>query len=101
MDKTINITSLFPDLEFLGSRGAGEVIRLQMDKVLNDNNNVIIDFNKIDGVTQSFADEIIGIFVRAFGVTFIKNRIKVINANENIRKILNFVINYSKKHSAA
>lgn len=101
MDNTINIKIFFPDLDFLGSRGAGEIIRLKIDEILLNNQNVILNFDKIEGITQSFADEIIGIQVRANGIQFVKDRINVQNANENIRKMLNFVITYSKKYSAA
>lgn len=101
MDILIDVKSLFPDLEFLGSRGAGEVIRAEMERIFKENNNAIIDFDEVSGITQSFGDEIIGIFVRAFGVSFIKQRVKIVNANNKIKEILNFVIHYSKKYSAA
>jgi len=85
------------DTDFVGSRYAGEIIRNLMDKTFKEKKKVILDFKGISGITQSFGDEIVGIYTREFGTNWVKENIKVKNANEKIRKILNWVVGYSKK----
>jgi len=84
-------------VDFVGSRFAGEEIRKIIDSAISKNKKAILDFENISGITQSFGDEIIGIYIRAFGIDFVKNNIEIINANDKIRTILNSVANYSKK----
>lgn len=87
--------------EFIGSRGAGEIIRNKIDSFLNNNIDcVTVDFIGVDEITQSFGDEIVGIYIRAFGTDFIKSKIKINNANQSIRDTLNFVASYSKVKAA-
>lgn len=82
---------------FIGSREAGEIIRNKMDVLLNQGiESITLDFSGIEEITQSFGDEIIGIYVRAFGINFVKSRIKLNNANQSIKDTLNFVASYSK-----
>ncbi|MEM4134681.1 MAG: STAS-like domain-containing protein [Candidatus Micrarchaeia archaeon] len=83
--------------DFAGSRFTGEEIRDIMKKCFDNGESVILDFQGIEGITQSFGDEIIGIFTRIYGVDFVKNNIKLENANEKIKSILNWVVKYSKK----
>jgi len=84
------------ETDFVGSRYTGEIIRNLMDKAFKEKKKVILDFKGISGITQSFGDEIVGIYTREFGVNWVKENIKVKNANEKIRKILNWVVGYSK-----
>lgn len=83
--------------DFLGSRFSGELIRNLMKEYFDRGEIVTLDFSGIEGITQSFGDEIIGIFVRSFGVDFIKRHVKLENANDKVRGILNWVVKYSKK----
>jgi len=85
----------------LGSRSYGEIIREEIESAVESGNSVIIDFEGIEGITQSFGDEIVGIFVRNHGVDYIKENISIINANDEIRSVLNFVVKYSKKYYSA
>jgi hypothetical protein len=48
-------------------------------------------------VIRLFADEIVGIFARAFGKEWVKENIRVVNANENIRLILNLAVKIALK----
>jgi hypothetical protein len=52
----------------------------------------------VRGITHSFGDEIVGIFARAFGKEWIKRNVRVINANENVRSILNLSVKLALKH---
>lgn len=100
MSIIINIKSEIGGLDFAGSRGSGEIIREKMKPILDDGKDVTLDFTGIESITQSFADEVVGIFVRAFGIKYIKDTLRLNNANDSIKQTLNFVISYSKKKTA-
>ncbi|WP_187648270.1 STAS-like domain-containing protein [Nitrosophilus labii] len=100
MSVVINVKREIGGFDFAGSRGSGEIIRKKIKPILDEGDKVTLDFVGINGITQSFADEIFGIFIRAFGVGYIKDKLLIVNANENIRKIINFVVSYSKKRTA-
>lgn len=100
MGVVINIKNEIGGLDFAGSRGSGEIIREKMKPILDDCESITLDFMGIEGITQSFADEIVGIFVRAFGIDYIKDFLRLNNANDSIKQTLNFVISYSKKKMA-
>lgn len=92
----IKIREIVP-YDFIGSRFAGEEIRNLMKKLFDNGESVILDFEGIEGITQSFGDELVGIFTRIYGVDFVKNNIKLENANEKVKSILNWVVKYSNK----
>ena len=100
MGIVISIKNEIGGLDFAGSRGSGELVREKMKPALDDGVDVTLDFTGIESITQSFADEIVGIFVRAFGIDYIKDSLRLNNANDSIKKTLNFVISYSKKKMA-
>ena len=90
----------FLEGSFAGSRKSGEKVREAIQKNFQKINNqgTTLDFVDIDMITQSFGDEIIGIMTRVHGVEFIKNNIRLVNHNNEIKDILNYVVRYSKKH---
>jgi len=96
----INVKNEIGGFDFAGSRGSGEIIRENIKPILDKNGKVTLDFLGIEGITQSFADEIFGIFVRAFGINYIKYNLLIVNANQSIKDTINFVISYSKKRVA-
>jgi hypothetical protein len=93
----IKLKELFPELDSLTARESGVIVRTVMKKLLEKNVKIILDFEGIELITQGFGDEIIGVFVRRQGVEFIKQNVKLINANDFIRGTLNWVVSYSKK----
>lgn len=93
----IRLKDIFVDCDSLGLRESGLLIRQIIEENLKFNDYVTIDFEGIWLITQGFADEIIGVIVRNKGVDFVKNKIKVVNANDFIRNTLNWVVSYSKK----
>ena len=89
----------FINTDFAGTRVVGEKIRLEIEKSLPLGGGVTLDFVLLDMITQSFADEIIGIFVRVNGAKFVGENIRLVNANKEIIDTINFVIKYSsRKH---
>jgi len=94
----IKLKELFPDCRSLTLRETGFKIREIINEILlKYNQKVVLDFDGIEIITQGFGDEIVGVFVRKNGLDFVKNKIKVINANNFIRGTLNWVVSYSKK----
>ena len=96
-ETVIKLKELFPDCRSLTLRETGFKIREIMNQILKYNQKVVLDFEGIEIITQGFGDEIVGVFVRKNGLDFVKNKIKVINANNFIRGTLNWVVSYSKK----
>jgi hypothetical protein len=94
----IKLKELFPDCRSLTLREIGFEVREIMNEILSKHNGkVVLDFDGIEIITQGFGDEIVGVFVRKNGLDFVKNKIKVVNANNFIRGTLNWVVSYSKK----
>jgi hypothetical protein len=98
MEIIIKLKEIFPGLDFLGARMSGEMIREQMEKALDNGDTVVLDFDGIEDITQGFGDEIVGIFTRAYGKDFIKEKVKAINYSESIKTVLNWVVSYSLKY---
>jgi hypothetical protein len=96
----INIKNETGGFEFVGSRGAGEIIRKKMKKELDNGHSITLDFCGVEQVTQSFIDEFFGIFIRAFGIEYIRGKVKLVNETQGIKDTINFVIKYSKERVA-
>ncbi|MDY0233103.1 MAG: STAS-like domain-containing protein [Sulfurimonas sp.] len=97
----INIMNETGGFKFIGSRGAGEIIRKKMKMQLDkEGETVTLDFVGVEQVTQSFIDEFFGIFIRAFGIKYIRNRVRLVNETQGIKDTINFVIKYSKERVA-
>ena len=98
MEIVIKLNEIFPGIAFLGARASGEIVREKMEKVLDNGDTVVLDFDGIEDITQGFGDEIVGIFTRAYGKEFVKKNIKVVNYSEDIKIILNWVVSYSLRY---
>ena len=95
----IRIKDFIDNSDFAGSRQSGAKIREKITREIKEKNGgVTLDFVQIKMITQSFGDEILGILTRAYGVAYIKNNIRLVNENDEIKNILNYVIHYSKKY---
>jgi hypothetical protein len=91
-EQVIRLRDIF-DCDFLGLRVEAEVVREKMEEIIMKNGKVaVLDFEGIRGIAHTFADEIVGIFTSAFGKEWLKRNVKVINANENVRSILNLAV---------
>jgi len=96
----INLREMF-GYSFLGARYDGEQVRkLEDEIILQNKKKVVLNFEGITAISHGFADEIVGIYARAFGVDFIKQNIRVINATEVVRSMLNVAIQVSVKYQS-
>jgi hypothetical protein len=94
----INLMEMF-GYSFLGARYDGEQVRkLEDEIILQNKKKVVLDCEGITGMAHGFADEIVGIYARAFGVDFIKQNIRVINAIDSVKSMLNIAIKLSIKY---
>jgi len=97
----INLAEMF-DYSFLGARYDGEQVRkLEDEIILQNKKKVVLNCEGITGMGHGFADEIVGIYARAFGVDFIKQNIRVINTIEVVRSMLNVAIQVSIKYQSS
>jgi hypothetical protein len=95
--EVIRLWDLFGS-DFLGLRVEGEVVREKIeDIVMKRGGKVVLDFEGVKGITHCFADEVVGIFTRAFGKEWVKENISVVNANENVRGMLNLAVKIAFK----
>lgn len=60
---------------------------------LEKNQEVILDFEKIDSVTQSFIHALISDLIRKYGSNVL-DRISFKSCNESVQKIITIVIDY-------
>ena len=58
------------------------------DEFENNDINVILDFDNIRVVTNSFADELVGKVVENIGINLYIKRFKLINASDNIKLVI-------------
>ena len=75
--------------KILGLRETGNRLRKIIEAAIQNNESVLIDFDEVESVSSSFADELLAkIYVEIGGEKF-TNYIKVKNANEFIKSIIN------------
>lgn len=99
MSIVINVKNETGGFDFIGSRGAGEIIREKMKPELDAQKEITLDFAGVNQVTQSFIDEFFGIFIRVFGIEYIRGKVKLVNTTDGIKDTINFVIKYSKERT--
>jgi alkylhydroperoxidase/carboxymuconolactone decarboxylase family protein YurZ len=91
-EEVIKLWDIF-ECDFLGLRVEGEVVREKMEEIIMRRGMVaVLDFEGVRGINHTFADEIVGIFARAFGKEWLKRNVRVVNANENVRFMLNLAV---------
>jgi hypothetical protein len=98
-EEVIKLWDLF-ECDFLGLRVEGEVVREKMEEIIMKEGKIaVLDFEGVRGISHTFADEIVGIFTRAFGKEWVKRNVRVVNANENVRLVLNLAVKIALRWS--
>ena len=91
----INLSEMFNHDSFLSSRHNGELVRRLEDVIILQNKKrVVLNFENITGVDYDFVYQLVGMFVEAFDVGFIKKNIRVINMGEQVRSMLNDALSH-------
>ncbi|OFZ80252.1 MAG: hypothetical protein A2583_14795 [Bdellovibrionales bacterium RIFOXYD1_FULL_53_11] len=93
--KTINIFNHAG--AFAENKDIARNIRLQeMIPALDQNEEVVLDFEKVDAATQSFVHALISDILRNYGIEVL-DRIAFKSCNETVRKITGIVIEYMQE----
>jgi len=88
--KILNKTGSFAE-----NKDAARDIRLKIMPVLKKE-NVILDFNGVEGATQSFIHALISDIIRVYGPDIL-DKIYFKNCNEMIKKIISIVADYMQE----
>ena len=93
--KIINMRKIFG--EFAGNKDLARDIRLnQIIPVLNNKQEIILDFTRVESTTQSFIHALISDLIRKYGISVI-DKIKFKSCNNTIKTIINIVIDYMQE----
>lgn len=65
----------------------------QIISLLENKEEVVLDFQGVEGATQSFIHALISELIREFGSEVLE-RISFKNCNDNLRKIIDIVVEY-------
>ncbi|PIR17159.1 MAG: hypothetical protein COV46_05375 [Deltaproteobacteria bacterium CG11_big_fil_rev_8_21_14_0_20_49_13] len=86
---------LFPLVgTFAENKDVAKSIRLaQIAPALDGNNEIVLDFEGIDGTTQSFIHALLSDLVRKYG-NDVLDRIYFKNCGKIVQKIINIVVSY-------
>ena len=75
--------------EILGLRETGARLRTLVEEALENNESILLDFESVESVSSSFADEFIAkLFVKIGSEKFLEH-IKLKNVNDFIKVIIN------------
>ena len=75
---------------------AREIRLTKIIPALEMNEEIVLDFEKIEGITQSFIHALISDVMRKYGVDVL-DRIVFKNCNENVKKIISIVVEYMQE----
>ena len=90
--KTLKIFPLVGN--FAENKDIARDIRIQeIVPVLEKGENVILDFEKVDSITQSFAHALLSDLIRNYGIDVL-DRISFANCTETVSKIVRIVVDY-------
>lgn len=81
----MNINAFILPSGDLASRGLAIPYRLEIERLLNSNFNVIkLDLSNVASISESYADELFGILVKDFGLEQVLERMTIINADDYV-----------------
>lgn len=68
----------------LSTRRAAVPLRLQIDALNAGGNRVVLDFEAVEDVTESYADELFGVLVLKHGLAQLREHAVIVNASERV-----------------
>jgi hypothetical protein len=90
--KIVKMTGAFAE-----NKDSARDIRLtKIVPALEKNEEIILDFEGIEGATQSFIHALISDVIRKYGAEAL-DKISFKNCNENVRKIIGIVVDYMQE----
>lgn len=72
----------------LGTRNLGAKIRLSIIEKIETNEMVYLDFNDVDVVTNSFANECFGKLLESMSLNEFRTKIAFLNANDFVQTVI-------------
>lgn len=90
--RIINLTGSFAENKDL----ARDIRISKIVPALEKKEEIILDFEGIEGATQSFIHALISDLIRKYGSEVLDN-IFFRNCNENVKKIINIVVDYMQE----
>lgn len=83
---------------YLGTRELGKKIKTEIIGKMGFGHAVLVDFEKVEGITNSFADECFGKLIVEIGVKSFTDMITFTNLDPTEKSIINYVLhNRSEK----
>lgn len=76
----------------LGTRLDGKRIRTDTLQAINEGSFVVFDFNGVDVMSSSFADECIGKLIPELGIEKLKSKTTFQNVNPTVRLVIQKVL---------
>lgn len=76
-----------------GNRNEAKKIRSFIEEKINMEEIIIFDFDGVELITSSFADECFGKLIQNMGLNFIRSKTKFVNTNKNIDFVIKSSIN--------
>lgn len=76
----------------LGTRFLGQKFRMGIEEALSKNEFVVFDFDGVDFISHSFADECFGKLLLEIKLSDLKQKTTFKNANELIKKTIAFTL---------
>lgn len=78
--------------EVLNTRFFGKNLREEIISALSNKSEVVIDFEDVSSMSQSFADESFGKLAENIGLEDFKTKLKIINVKSEIAKLIKYVV---------
>ena len=84
----MNIQTISISQTDLASRSEASKFRVRLLKIINDDSSVNIDFQGVESISDSYADELFGILALSLGIEKFFRIISIINASDRIFQVI-------------
>jgi hypothetical protein len=84
----------------LASRRSAAVLRDQIEPHLS-NGAAVIDFGPVESISESYADELFGVLVAHYSLSWVFSRIQVVGASPAVVRTITQAIRYRLEKGAA
>ncbi|MBR2525057.1 STAS-like domain-containing protein [bacterium] len=84
-----NVLKLKNNGSILGLRELAKQLGTDIKKSINSNKNIVLDFDQVDSISSSFADELVAKIMIEVGQENFINHVKIRNTNNFIKTIIN------------